>query len=260
MVKKRKSKFNKRAKPRREKLKLLVLSFLILGVLTLIGWGVLKLIKSPFFKAKITWDIDTTLPITQTTLENSIQLLTQDKYQFDADDIKAVLESHPWIAKVAIDKQWFSNDIQIKVTPQQIAMRWENTDCHAEETTNCTGYISTNGELFQPKKTVDSKAPLARSQATVEIITQLYQDYKGYQQQTKAMPIQVFSKTHIDTLIFKSGVRVVLGYQQKQQRLARFLKAYQTLQADSARVENLTFDMRYPKGFSLEYHDTNHQE
>jgi cell division protein FtsQ len=43
------------------------------------------------------------------------------------------------------------------------------------------------------------------------------------------MLIKSFSKTHIDRLVFKPNIKVNLGYQQKNQRLARFLKAYKKL-------------------------------
>jgi cell division protein FtsQ len=65
------------------------------------------------------------------------------------------------------------------------------------------------------------------------------------------MLIKSFSKTHIDRLVFKPNIKVNLGYQQKNQRLARFLKAYKKLRKKVARkrLDKATYDMRYPKGF-----------
>ncbi len=254
MVKKRKSRFNKRKKSFAEKIKPLIIILAIIATIGLIIWGVLKVMESPFLKAKITWEINDELPITQTKLAESIQSLTNDKYQLDTDTIQEILQSHPWVAKAQITNQRFSNDIQIKILPQQIAMRWESSGCQKKKTPGCTGYISNTGELFQPKKSVESKAPLAHSTAKPEVIAQLYQDYQTYQKQAIKMPIQSFYKTHIDKLVFASDVHVILGYQEKQKRLSRFLKAYKKLQTKKTNLKRSTFDMRYPKGFSLKYH------
>ncbi|SEH84550.1 protein containingPolypeptide-transport-associated, FtsQ-type domain [Bathymodiolus azoricus thioautotrophic gill symbiont] len=85
--------------------------------------------ESPFLKAKIHWEIDSQLPIAPIVLKKSIHSLTDNKYQFDTDKIKQILEFQPWVAKAHITEQWLSNDIQIKIKSQQIAMRWENNDC-----------------------------------------------------------------------------------------------------------------------------------
>jgi cell division protein FtsQ len=45
---------------------------------------------------------------------------------------------------------------------------------------------------------------------------------------------------------------VILGYQQQEQRLERFIKAYSKLKP-SKKINQITFDMRYPKGFTLSY-------
>lgn len=255
MVKKRKSKFNKRIKTPKEKIKLFVVGFATIGIIVIMAWGVIKVMESSFLKAKITWEMNDTPSITQTTLEKSIQSLTYDKYQFDIDKIKEILQSHPWVTKAQITNKWLSNDIQIQVIPQQIAMRWENIDCKAKaKVENCRGYISNNSELFNPKKIIKSKAPLARSKAKPELIAQLYRDYQQYQNQAGEMTIKLFSKTHIDKLIFEPDVHVILGYQQKQKRLSRFLRAYKKLQDKNIKLESSSFDMRYPKGFSLKYH------
>jgi cell division protein FtsQ len=69
------------------------------------------------------------------------------------------------------------------------------------------------------------------------------------------MLIKSFSKTHIEQLTFEPDIKVILGYQQQQQRLVRFLKAYKELKKKISRkkLNKSTFDMRYPKGFTLKH-------
>ena len=131
-------------------------------------------------------------------------------------------------------------------------MRWENINCITKNKTNCVGYISTTGELFIPKTMIPSDAVLARSEENQTKIIKLYTDYQDYQILSGDMVITAFSRTNIDQLTFNPNIKVILGYQQQEQRLERFIKAYAKIKP-SKKVKQVTFDMRYPKGFSLSY-------
>jgi len=65
--------------------------------------------------------------------------------------------------------------------------------------------------------------------------------------------IKSFSKTNIDQLTLEPNVKVILGYQKQDERLGRFIKAYNKLKKSNSKVKQATFDMRYPKGFALSY-------
>ena len=114
------------------------------------------------------------------------------------------------------------------------------------------GYISSTGDLFIPKTIISSEAVLARSEADQTKIIELYTDYQDYQMLSGDMIITSFSRANIDQLTFEPNVKVILGYQQQEQRLERFIKAYSELKP-SKKVNQITFDMRYPKGFTLNY-------
>lgn len=252
MIKKRYKRYNTRKKTIAQHLTLVVKIFAALVLLSLITWGVPKIKNIDTLKTKIEWQVDNNLPINQSILKTIVQPLIKDKVQLDLIKIKQVLENEPWVVKAYV-KRLFFNAIQINVESQQIAMRWENTECKTEHTPSCSGYISNNGTLFTPQKRVKSDAALARSKADQGIVTQLYQDYQNYQKAVGKMNIKSLSKTHIDQLIFTPNIKVILGCQQKQQRLARFLKVYAKLRktTSKAKLNRATFDMRYPKGFVL---------
>ncbi len=256
MVKKRKSRLNKRTKTLKAKIKPFAISFAVFSIVCLIIWNVLKIMEGSFLKAEIKWEIDDKLPIAQIVLEKNIHSLIYNKYQFDKNKIKEMLEFQPWVAKAHVTDKWPSNDIKIKIESQQIAMRWENIACKNNKEPNCMGYISNNGELFVPQKIIASKTPLARSKAGQEIIMQFYKDYQSYQEEAGEMLIKSFSRTHIDKLTFKPDIKVVLGYQQKHKRLQRFLKSYKKLKTKikKTKLQYSNFDMRYPKGFAIKYH------
>ncbi|AYQ56312.1 hypothetical protein MS2017_0576 [Bathymodiolus thermophilus thioautotrophic gill symbiont] len=246
----------KRKKLSTKRLKFLakICAFLIL--LSLGAWGAKTIIDTGFLKAEIKWHIDTELPMTQIMLEKIIHPLIKNEYQLNTNEIQQALENQPWIAKVSITAEpLFFNRIKINIDARQIAMRWENIDCKTNDEPNCTGYISKNGTLFIPKEMTVSDAVLARTKIDQKTVSQLYQNYQEYQKITKKIPIKSFTKTHIERLTFEPNVTVILGYQQQQQRLARFLKVYQELKKKISRkkLNQATFDMRYPKGFTLKY-------
>lgn len=234
---------------------LLMPSAKILGLFIFLGliiWGFFNTNPADLLKIDIRWEIDKTLPIEQHKLNEKIQPLIQDKYQPDLHEIKLILESEPWVNEVHVERLLW-NSIQIKVKSQQIAMRWENVHCKSKEKVNCIGYVSDQGKLFIPKIIIPSDTVLMRSKPKQAIVGQAYTDFQYYQSSVDPMIIKTFSKTNIDQLTLEPNVRVVLGYQKQKERLKRFLKAYKKLEKKNSKVKQATFDMRYPKGFTLSY-------
>jgi cell division protein FtsQ len=251
MIKKNNPRYNKRKKSIKQFLLPIAKALPFFAMLAFIVWRVLESDPTEFLKAQVSWEIDGSLPIDQAILEDKIQPLIQDKYQLNLHEIKQVLETEPWVDTAHVERL-FWNSIQIDIEPQDIAMRWENINCSSKNKTNCVGYISTTGELFIPKTMIPSNAVLARSEANQAKIIKLYTDYQDYQILSGDMVITTFSRTNIDQLTFNPNIKVILGYQQQEQRLERFIKAYAKIKP-SKKVRQVTFDMRYPKGFSLSY-------
>ena len=243
---------NKRHKTPAQLLALLVKAAPFFITLGLIIWGVLSANPAELLKAGVRWDIAKTPPIDLHILKEKIQPLVQDKYQLDLHEIKLALEAEPWVNKADVERL-FWNSIQIKIEFQQIAMRWEHSQCKSKEKINCIGYISTQGALFIPKKITPSDVILAHSKPDKNTITQLYTDFEYYRSSVDPMVIKTFSKTNIDQLTLEPNVTVILGYQKQKERLDRFLKAYSELKKKNRKVKQATFDMRYPKGFALSY-------
>jgi len=251
MIRKRNTRYNKRKKSLGQLLLPITKALPFFAMLTFIAWRILESDPTEFLKAQVSWDIDEFLPIDQTVLIDKIQLLIQDKYQVNLHKIKQTLESEPWVRAAHVERL-FWNSIQVDIQSQDIAMRWEDTNCKAKNKVGCVGYISSIGDLFIPKIIISSDAVLARSEANQAMVIKLYTDYQDYQILSGDMVITSFSRTNIDQLTFKPNVKVILGYQQQEQRLERFTKAYSELKP-SKKVKQITFDMRYPKGFTLSY-------
>lgn len=253
MGKKRNIRHNVRPKPLLHFVKPMIITLLVsIGL----GFGVWYLaLAKPigFLKINITWNIDSQLPITATTLKSQIKPLITRTYWLDLNRIKHSLEQNPWVEQANI-KRLLWNRVKISITAKSVAMRWKNPDCKTQNAVkNCTGYVSTSGVLFIPQHHITSTATIALTKPNPAIITQLYKDYQHYQKLANPMIIKSFAQTNIQTLTFKPDIKVVLGTQKQQQRLLRFLKAYKKLRKKTKKAQNATFDMRYPKGFSVRY-------
>ncbi|MBE8189487.1 MAG: FtsQ-type POTRA domain-containing protein [Candidatus Thioglobus sp.] len=156
--------------------------------LGLIIFGLLKSNQADFLKVDIRWEIDKNLPVGQALLASKIQPLITGKYQLDLQDIKSVLELEPWVQTAHINRL-FWNTLKIKITPQTVAMRWENVNCKSKKSTLCKGYISTKGELFLPQKFIKSDAILALSKWDENLAKKLYQDFQNYPMARENSPI-----------------------------------------------------------------------
>ena len=251
MIRKRNTRYNKRKKSLGKLLLPIAKALPFFAMLAFITWRILESEPTAFLKAEVHWQIDEFLPIDQAVLADKIQPLIQDKYQLNLHEIKQILESEPWVGAAHVERL-FWNSIQVNVESQDIAMRWENTNCKTKNKIDCIGYISSAGDLFIPKTIISSDAVLARSEANQTKIIELYTDYQDYQILSGDMIITSFSRTDIDQLTFEPNVKVILGYQQQEQRLERFIRAYSKLKP-SKKINQITFDMRYPKGFTLSY-------
>ena len=247
---KRSKRYNKRYKTPKQRLLPTLKMLPFFFALVLLIWGVFKA-QDAVLAVDIQWQVDPNLPINQSQLERVINPLINNKYQLDLHKIKQALENEPWVAQAQV-KRLFWNSIEINISSHTIAMRWENSHCNDKKSHNCVGYISDKGVLFIPNKRIPSEAVIAHSKNDPNSAHELYTNYLLYQDLSNPMKITSFSKSQIDQITFEPNIKVVLGYQQQQKRLKRFLKAYKKLKP-SKKSKQVTFDMRYPKGFSLHY-------
>ncbi len=228
-------------------------TLLLASILAFAIWSAQNTNPTEFLEVDISWNIDKNEIVGKDELEGKISALINSKIQLDLHQIKLAIESHPWVAQAHV-KRLFWNSISIDITTQTVAMKWRNKDCKKDDDSHkCIGYISTYGDLFIPDKMIKSDAVLATSSNDQDVAKKLYQNYQSYKKIIEPMIINSYSKTNIDKLDVEPNVKVILGYQQQQQRLERFKKVYNKLIKENSRIKNATFDMRYNKGFSISY-------
>ena len=247
-----------KSKNRRRKTTLQILApmakVLILGALLILGgWQLYNLNMDRWLALELTWQIDDQSLNPQAHLQQAVQPLLEQNYQPDLHEIKQVLEQAPWVAKAKVQRDALDK-IAIEITSQDIAMRWQDVRCQTDvKSAQCGGFISSQGVLFRPESLPESKQPLIVSDADPDQAKQAFVDYAHYQQILEPMVLRTLIKTNIDTLIIEPQITVVLGNQQQDVRLEDFKKAYKQLRKKTKKAQTSSFDMRYPKGYSVDY-------
>ena len=230
--------------------------------MAIIGWSVTHYNPRELLKVNINWTIDRSDLVSKEALEQQIKPLINEDYQLDLHEIKYALEQHPWVQYAQV-KRLFWDAIGINITTHQIATHWQNIACNqTTESKKCQGYITTEGVLITPENLSyqsnnQENEPLAllKSNHNLEKSVSLFKDYRAYQTILAEMKILSLARSNIDRLTIKPNMTVILGYNNQQQRLKNFIKIYQKLRQKISlkKLHKMTYDMRYPKGFTLKY-------
>lgn len=234
----------------------------LLVLLVLIGWNIYHYNPGDSLKVNVNWTIDNTELVSQETLEKKIEPLVNELYQLDLHEIKTELERHPWVLKAQV-KRLFWDSISINISTHQPVALWKNIDCqNNKRQDNCQGYITAQGKLItpqnlfyhQPSENTPNLIELQSSYNPDKSIL-LLNDYRDYQKILDDMKINTFIRSNIDSLSIEPNITVVLGYSKQLQRLQKFIKIYKELRKKIPlkRLKKSTYDMRYPKGFTLKH-------
>ncbi|MDB2590286.1 cell division protein FtsQ/DivIB [Candidatus Thioglobus sp.] len=243
-------------------LKLLLWPLIFTLVVSIIVWTNYHYNSSEILKISVNWEIDRDYLVNKETFEKQIESLTNKPYQLDLHGIKDALERHPWVQEANV-KRLFWDTIQIGIITHPIAAYWENLACNKPlEKENCQGYITTQGSLIKPENLYYQRNDQALENLVVlksghqpEQYGSLLEDYRTYQLILSDLKILTLTRSNIDQLTLKPNITVVLGYNKQQQRLKDFVKIYHKLRQKIPlrKLNKATYDMRYPKGFTLKY-------
>jgi cell division protein FtsQ len=161
-------------------------------------------------------------------------------------DVRALREALlglPWVAEVLIEKQW-PESLVITVREKKPVARWNNS-----------AFLTTLGEVFEPralptealaeKAWPDLNGPLGQEKA-------VWQHYQIFQTLFLPMKTEVTNVTLSETLAWNmtlsTGLRIVIGRDNVENRLTRFL---QVLRENPNLLQQDYVDLRYAHGFAV---------
>jgi cell division protein FtsQ len=195
--------------------------------------------RSKLLEPHISWEIDGELTTQAYKYDDLIKPLLKNKYLLNLNQIKSKVSENPWVLNVETQRI-FWNRIKVSIKKHDIAMRWGSQ-----------GYISSQGILFKPNLTFNSKAPIGLvSEARVK---NFYYDFTQYQSILDPIKISTFERNSIDELTLDNNIKVILGHQKQNKRLEIFVRSFEKLKKYKKIRTRGIFDMRYPNGFALSY-------
>jgi len=162
-------------------------------------------------------------------------------FAVNVTDVKQAVEKLPWIHKASVGRIW-PDTISINVTEQKAMAIW-----------NGGGLVNYQGALFiPPKETFPASLPEFTGPVGMERnMTEFYQQAKKIIE-----PVGVLIQ-HLDldsrgayTLRLNNGIKVLLGREQINSRVERFVRVYKkVLMERAAEIERI--DMRYSNGLAV---------
>jgi cell division protein FtsQ len=210
--------------------------------------------------AGATWGIVTlrdpaTLPIRAVKVEGRFTHVTAQALQqavadaatggflsVDVDAIRRAALSLPWVHSVGVRRVW-PDTLRLTVTEQIAVARWGEQ-----------GLINSDGDVFTPDpSSFPPGLPELRGPAGTE--GAVLSRYRAMNQALAPLKLRitrmVLDERRAWRLFMGGGMELVLGREQAEERLQRFINIYPALQAAEppgiARV-----DMRYSNGFALQ--------
>lgn len=148
----------------------------------------------------------------------------------------------PWVASVSVSRIW-PGTLEITIYEQKAFVRWNN------------GVLTANGEAFFPaQSTIPTELPWLQGPQGQQ--QQVLGAYQAMSTMLKPIGLSISRLTLSDrwawSMQLKNGINVLIGRNQPQQHLARFINAYKpVLAARSANVAQV--DLRYPNGMAVNW-------
>jgi cell division protein FtsQ len=239
MARERKNYVKKQKKPFKYVLNKIFKSVFYLLLALSIVFLIYLIENSTLLKPNVSWEIKGELQAQAYEYDELIEPLLINKYLLNLSQIKNKLEESPWISNVEVERI-FWNRIRVGLEKHDIAMRY-----------GTEGYISSRGILFKPNLTINSDKPIGIVSETE--VKQFYSDFTMYQSILEPVKITLFERTSIDELTLDNNIKIILGYQNQNERLELFVKSFDKLKKyEKIRTRGI-FDMRYPNGFALSY-------
>lgn len=250
MSRSKKSKKNKDAKaasrtaplPKNKLRSHVALLLLCMAILVAVGaW--LKYGMQASWRATV--DADNLKHISAVQIIKDIQPLEKGSFfAIDTQKIQQTILSNPWAANVAIRKIW-PNNLLITIQEQRPAARW---GLHA--------FINQNGQLFTPSDGINNAYQLPLLSGPQQDLNKVWQHFQAYNQLLAPLQLSV-SQLHESTdgcwrLQLSNNLPVILGCEEPDQRLERFVALYPHLIADHPGQPQYV-DLRYQHGMAIKW-------
>ena len=219
-------------------------SVAVIGSIGAIAYGVWSYAMNP-----------KTLPLQQVQLEAPFKRVTAEElhsvirkkaqggfFNVDVGGITDALTEIAWVDAVTVRRIW-PDTLHVFVVEQVPLARWA-----------AGGVINHRGELFYPQTTddLDQLVTLAGPDSSIPMMANRYREVSEQLHLAEiALKGITLTARRAWEMKLDNGVEVMLGRDETQNRLQRFVRFYPGLAPQAPNVERV--DMRYPNGFTVKW-------
>jgi cell division protein FtsQ len=227
------------------------------GALGLLGYGVISWVGAqPWFALQ---SIEVKTPVKHVT-EAQIRLVAERQvrgtfFTVDLDEVRESLEKLPWVREARVERRW-PDTLVVSLTEHVPLARW-----------NDDALVSEAGEVF----VAADSARLPRLSGPDESSDEVVAAYRRHQAVLEKIGMRIselgLSPRRAWRIRLDNGMQLLLGREQTDTRLARFVGLYPRLFAAPPRVASAQdgaapptvvpaeVDLRYPDGFAVRVPD-----
>lgn len=176
--------------------------------------------------------------------------LTQSLLQVDLPAVQEMVKQQPWVRVAAIEKDW-PHTLRVQVEEEVPVARWGEK-----------GLLNHQGDIFWPELKEQYRG-LPRLSGPSPDTNRVMSQFHDLNQMFRSAGLQVVS---LDleargawTLELNNQIKVVVGRENINERLQRFLELYRLRLAErSGEIE--TVDIRYPHGVAVKWREKTDEE
>lgn len=200
-----------------------------------------------------------TLPFRQVTVSGDFHYLDAEKlrgmiamhvkagfFSLDLKQVQTLLEEMPWVHRVALRRDW-PDRLHIHVEEQSPIASWQSEK-----------YLNRYGKIFAPTTVISPALDLPAIRGVNGREIALLEDFIRYSKMLDSVGLVVSAieedARHDQHLLLGDGMELVLGREDRDIRLKRFVNIYaKTLSPVANKIASL--DLRYSNGFSVRWHE-----
>lgn len=223
------------------------------GALGLLGYGAISWVAAqPWFALR---GIEVKTPVVHVT-EAQLRLVAERQvrgtfFTVDLDAVRASLEKLPWVREARVERRW-PDTLVVSLTEHVPLARW-----------NEDALVSEAGEVF----VAAAAARLPRLSGPEESSDEVVDAYRRHEAALAVLGMRIselrLSPRRSWRIRLDNGLQLVLGREQTDARLARFVALYPRLfgvrprEAGGTAAPGVpaTVDLRYPDGFAVRMPD-----
>ncbi len=231
-------------------------SVTLLALFVLLGWVVTKVeplkwvqryTNKPIANVSVEGEFKY---LAETDIEAIVEKKLTDTFlELDIVSLKKHLETHPWVDRATVSRQW-PDTLLIKITEQQPIARW-----------NSAGFLNLRGEIvnLDNKIHLDHLPLLKASDRYASRVMQQYVRVTKLLGHHKFAPLVLeLDNTLAWSLVMAPNITIRLGRDDALEKLQRLMPVMTgRLQESLSRIKMI--DMRYKQGFAVGWNDDNDQ-